>query len=78
MEDSVWSQVMKIQPIIEHDPPHERIEGETQAMEEVWDENDTLVGLQRRDDLPWSREPVLDISGQVSDLPKLSNILLLD
>ena len=62
---------MKIQPIIEHEPPHEGIEGETQTAEEVWDKNDTLIGLRRRDGLPWSRKPVLDIGGQVSDLPKL-------
>ena len=78
MEDSVWSQIMKIQPVVEHEPPHEGIEGETQTVEEVWDKNDTLIGLRRRDDLPWSRKPVLDICGQVSDLPKLCNVLLLN
>ena len=76
MEDSVQSQIMKIQPIIEHEPPHEGIKGETQTMEEVWEGNNTLIRLRHRDDLPWSREPVLDISGQVSDLPKLCNVLL--
>ena len=69
---------MKIQPVVEHEPPHEGIEGETQTVEEVWDENNTLIGLWRRDDLLWSRKPMLDICGQVSDLPKLRNVVLLD
>ena len=54
---------MKIQSIIEHEPPHERIEGETQTTEEVWDKNNTPIGLRHSDDLPWSRKPVLDICG---------------
>ena len=69
---------MKIQPIVEHEPPHKGVEGEAQASEEVRDKHDALVGLWRGDNLPRSRKPVLDISGQVSNLPKLSNILLLD
>ena len=69
---------MKIQPIVEHEPPHEGVEGEAQASEEVGNEHNTLIGLWRGDNLPWSRKPVLDIGGQVSDLPKLSNVLLLD
>ena len=69
---------MKIQPIVEHEPPHKGIEGEAQASEEVRNKHDALIGLRRGDNLPWSRKPVLDIGGQVSDLPKLSNILLLD
>ena len=69
---------MKIQPIIEHEPPHEGMEGETQTTEEVWDKNNTLIGLRRRDDLPRNRKPVLDIGGQVSDLPKPHNVFLLN
>ena len=61
MEDSIWCQIMKIQPLIEHEPPHEGMEGETQTTEEVWDKNNTLIGLQRGDNMPWSRKPVLDI-----------------
>ena len=76
MEDSVRSQIMKIQPIVEHEPPHKGVEGEAQASEEVRDKHNTLIGLRCRDNLPWSKKPVLDIGGQVSDLPKLSNILL--
>ena len=69
---------MKIQPIIEHEPPHKRIEGEAQATEEVRNKHNALIGLWCRDDLPWSRKPVLDVGGQVSDLPKPRNVLLLD
>ena len=61
---------MKIQPVIEHEPPHKGIEGEAQAAEEVRNKHDALIGLRRRDDLPWSRKPVLDVAGQISDLPK--------
>ena len=64
---------MKIQPIVEHEPPHKGVEGEAQAVEEVRDKHNRC-----RDNLPWSRKPVLDIGGQLSDLPKLRNILLLD
>ena len=52
MEDGVWSQIMKIQAIVEHEPPHKGVEGEAQASEEVWDKHNTLVGLRRRDNLP--------------------------
>ena len=69
---------MKIQPIVEHEPPHKGVEGEAQAAEEVRDKHNTLIGLRCRDNLPWSRKPVLDIGDQVSDLPKLCNVLLLD
>ena len=78
MEDGVWSQIMKIQPIIEHEPPHKGGEGEAQSSEEVWDKHNALVGLRRRDNLPWSRKPVLNVGGQVSDLPKLHNVFLLN
>ena len=69
---------MKIQPVVEHEPPHKGIEGEAQAAEEVRNKHDALVGLRRRDNLPWSRKPVSNVGGQVSDLPKLPNVLLLD
>ena len=78
MDDSIWSQIMKIQAIVEHEPPHKGVEGEAQAAEEVRDKHNALIGLQPMDYLPWSRKPVLDINGQVSDLPKLHNFLLLD
>ena len=45
MEDSVRSQIMKIQPILEHEPPPKGVEGEAQAAEEVRDKHDTLIGL---------------------------------
>ena len=63
MEDSVRSQIMKIQPIVEHEPSHKGVEGEAQAAKEVWDKNNTLIGLWRGEDLPWSRKPMLDICG---------------
>ena len=69
---------MKIQPIVEHEPPHKGIEGEAQATEKVRDKNDALIRLRCGDDLPWCRKPVLDVDGQVSDLPKLRNVILLD
>ena len=69
---------MKIQPIVEHEPPHKGVEGEAQATEEVRAKHNALMGLRCRDNLPWSRKPVLDIGGQVCDLPKPRNVLLLD
>ena len=68
---------MKIQPIVEHEPPHKGVEGEAQASEEVRNKHNALIGLRYRDDLPWSRKHLLDIGGQVSDLLKLCNVLLL-
>ena len=76
MEDGVWSQIVKIQPIVEHEPPHKGVKGEAQASEEVRDKHNAIVGLRRGDNLPRSKKLVLDIGGQVSDLPKLRNILL--
>ena len=63
MEDGVWSQIMKVQPIIKHEPPHKGVEGEAQAAEEAWDKNVTLIKLRCGDDLHWSRKRVLNISG---------------
>ena len=68
---------MKIQPIVEHEPPHKGIEGEAQATEEVRNKHDALIRLRSRDDLPRSRKPVLDVGSQISDLPKPRNVLLL-
>ena len=67
---------MKIQPIVEHEIPHKGVEGEAQASEEVRNEHDALIGLRRGDNFPRNRKLVLDIGGQVSDLPKLRNVLL--
>ena len=69
---------MKIQPIAEHEPPHKAVKGETQASEEVRNEHNALIGLRRGDNLPWSGKHVLDVGSQVSELPKLLNILLLN
>ena len=69
---------MKIQPVIEHEPPHKGIKGEAQAVEKVRNKYDALIGLRCRDDLPWSRKPVLDVGSQISDLPKLRNVPLLN
>ena len=77
MEDGVRSQIMKIHPIIKHEPLHKRIKGEAQATEEVRNKHNALIGLRCRDDLPWGRKPVLDVGGQISDLPKLRNVLFL-
>ena len=69
MEDGVWSQIMKIQPIVEHEPPHKGVDSEAQASEEVRNKYNALVGFGSGDDLPWSRKPVLDVGGQISGLP---------
>ena len=58
--------------------PHKGVEGEAQASEEVRDKHNTLIGLQHGDNLPWSRKHVLDVGSQISDPPKLRNVLLCD
>ena len=68
---------MKIQPVIEHKPPHKGIKGEAQAAEEVRNKYDALIRLRSWDDLPWSWKPVLDVGCQISYLPKPRNVLLL-
>ena len=47
-------------------------------MEEVRNKYNALIRLGSRDDLPWSRKPVLDVGSQISDLPKPRNVLLFD
>ena len=42
------------------------------------EEHNPLVRFQSRNDLPRVREPVRDVSGQVSGLPELHNVLLRD
>ena len=58
-----------LEPVIEHEPSHEGIKSQAQALEEVRNKYDTLVGFGSRDDLPSGRQPVRDFGGQIPGLP---------
>ena len=69
---------MEIQPIVEHESANERVERKSQPVDEVGDEDYPLMGLRGGDDLSLGPKPVGDFLGQISSLPKLDDILLLD
>ena len=60
---------MKIQPVVEHEPMDERVEGESQSADEVGKKNYPLMGFGRRNDLPCIWQPVRYIRGQISGFP---------
>ena len=63
VEDEVRCQIMKIQPVIEHEPTDEWVEGESEPADEVGEENYPFLGFRGRDDLPFGREPMSDVYG---------------
>ena len=69
---------MEVQPIGKHEPADKWVEGKSQSADEVREKHYPLLRLWGRDDLPFDREPVRDVCGQVSGLPELLDVLLLD
>ena len=62
-KDEIQGQIMKVQPIIEHEATDEWMEGKPQSVEEVVEENYPLVRFRGRNDLPRSGQPMRDIRG---------------
>ena len=54
------------------------MEWKSQLADEVGDEHYPLMGLRGRDDLSLGRKPMGDFLGQISGLPELGDVLLLD
>ena len=54
------------------------MEGESQLAYEVGEKHYPFLGLRGGDDLPLGRKPMSYVFGQVSGLPKLLDVLLLD
>ena len=69
---------MKIQAVVEHEPPDEWVKWKTQSAEEVGEEYYPLMGPWGGDKLPLLGKPVRDVFGQVSGLPKLFDVALRD
>ena len=63
VEDEIRGQIMKVQPVVEHETTDEWMEGKPQSAEEVVEENYPLVRFRGRDDLPRSGQPMRDIRG---------------
>ena len=78
VEDKVWGQIVKIQAIVEHAPPDEWVERESQSVEEMGKEHYPLIGSGGGDELPFVWEPVRDVVGQVSGSPRLLDVSLRD
>ena len=69
VEDEIGGQIVKVQPVVEHEPTDKRVEGKSQSMDKVGKENHPLMGFGRRDDLPNIWQPVCDVRGQISGSP---------
>ena len=61
VEDEIGGQIMKIQPVLEHEPADKRVKRTSQSADEVGKENHPLMGFRSRDDLPRIWQPVRDI-----------------
>ena len=69
IEDEIRGQIMEIQAVVEHEPPDEWVERESQSAEEMGEEYYPLMGPGGGDELPLVWEPVCDVLGQVSGSP---------
>ena len=78
VEDEVRGQIVEIQAVIEHEPPDEGMERESQSAEEMGEEYHPLMGPGGGDELPLIWEPVLDVVGQVSGSPQFLDVYLRD
>ena len=63
VEDEVRSQIMEVQPVVEHETTDEWMEGKPQSTEEVVEEDYPLVRFRGRNDLSRSRQPMRDVRG---------------
>ena len=63
VEDEVRGQIMKVQPVLEHETADEWMEGKPQFVEEVVEENYPLVRFRGRNDLPRSGQSMRDVCG---------------
>ena len=61
VEDEIGGQIMKIQPVLEHEPADKRVEGKSQSVDEMGKKDYPLMGFGHWDDLPRIRQPVHDI-----------------
>ena len=52
VEDEIRVQIMKIQPILEHEPADKRVERKSQSAEKMGKKNYSLMGIGRWYDLP--------------------------
>ena len=78
VEDEVRGQIVEIHAVIEHDPPNEGMERESQSAEEMGEKYDPLMGPRGGDELPLIWEPVRDVVGQVSGSPQFLDVSLRD
>ena len=78
VEDEVRGQIVEIQAVLEHEPPDEWVERESQSAEEMGKEHYPLVGPGGGDELPLIWEPTRDVVGQVSGSPQLLDVSLRD
>ena len=69
VEDEVRGQIVEIQALVEHEPPDEWVERESQSAEEMGEKHDPLMGPRGRDDFPLIWKPVRDVLGQIPSLP---------
>ena len=52
VEDEIGGQIVKVQPVVEHEPPDKRVEVKSQSTDEVGKKYHPLMGFWSRDDLP--------------------------
>ena len=78
VEDEVRGQIVKIQAVVEHEPPDKWMQREAQSAEEMGEEYHPLMGPRSGDKLPLFGKPVRDVASQISGLPQLFDVTLRD
>ena len=69
---------MKIDPLVIHDSPNERVKGKPEPTDEMGKEHDSLMRFRSRDDMSRRGKTVADLLGQIPGSPELLDVLLLD
>ena len=69
---------MEVQPVLKHQSADKRVERESQPADVMCEKHNPLLGLWGRDDLSLGRKSMDDFLGQVTGLPELLDVLLLN
>ena len=78
IEEGVRGKIVKIDPIVIHDSPNERVKGKPEPTDIMGKEHDSLMRFRSGDDLSRRWKTVADLLGQIPCLPELLDVLLLD
>ena len=65
VDEGIWGQIVKIDPVIIHDAANEWVEGKPKPADKMREKYNPLVGFRSRDDLSRRRKTVANSLGQI-------------